>query len=60
MPLRSARSSASSLDPSDEYLEGIETPNTFSAPIASAAIVAQTAESIPPLSPRTTELKLFF
>ncbi len=40
--------------PFDEYLEGMVTPITFSAPKASAQIVAVRAESIPPLKPMTT------
>ena len=35
------------------------TPYTFSAPIASAAIAATTAESMPPLTPSTTERNRF-
>ena len=47
-PVRAARSAASSLECSDEYTDGIDTPCTFSPPIASTANAATTAESIPP------------
>ena len=46
--------------PRDEYGLGMETPTTFSAPSASTAIAATTAESIPPLNPSTADLKLHF
>jgi hypothetical protein len=41
--------------PCDEYGLGIETPVTFSAPRASTATTAVTAESTPPLRPITAE-----
>ncbi len=46
--------------PRDEYGLGMETPTTFSAPSASTAIAATTAESIPPLKPSTADLKPHF
>ena len=58
-PIRCAESSASVFECAEEYLDGIETPCTFVAPIASAAIAATRAESMPPDSPRTTDLKPF-
>jgi hypothetical protein len=47
------------LDPSDEYMLGMEMPYTFSPPTASAAMAATSAESMPPDSPRHTPLKWF-
>ena len=44
---------------SEENTLGIETPYTFSAPIASAATAATTAESMPPDIPSTTDRKPF-
>ena len=41
-------------------VEIMETPTTLSAPNESTAIAATTAESIPPLKPRTADLKLHF
>ena len=52
MPRLRARASASSMLPRDEYGLGMDTPRTFSAPRASTAMAATTAESIPPLNPR--------
>ncbi len=51
MPRLSARRRASASDPSEEYREGIDTPVTFSAPSASAAMQATMDESMPPESP---------
>ena len=48
IPSFSASSRASLTLPSDEYGPGIATPVTLPAPIASAAITAVSAESIPP------------
>jgi hypothetical protein len=45
--------------PSDENGEGIITDKTFSAPRASQASVATSAESIPPERTRTHFLKRF-
>jgi len=42
------------------YFDGIATPITFSEPRASTAIVAVSAESIPPERPIRTFSKLFF
>lgn len=47
------------LDPSDEYMLGMEMPYTFSPPTASAAMAATSAESMPPDRPRHTPLKWF-
>ena len=57
IPRLSARCRLSSIDPRDEYGLGMPTPSTFSAPSASAAMAATSAESIPPLSAITTLLK---
>jgi hypothetical protein len=57
--VRAARSSASEREWSEEYDDGIETPCTFAAPIASQAIAATSAESMPPDSPRITERNPF-
>src|SRR5947199_219623 len=54
IPKRCARSRASETLPSDEYGPGIPMPVTFSFPIASTAIAATSAESIPPLNPICT------
>ena len=54
-PIRAARSDASSRECREENDDGIDTPTTFSPPIASAAITASSAESMPPDIPRTTE-----
>lgn len=43
----------------EEYRLGIETQCTFSAPRASTAIAATSAESIPPERPISTEAKPF-
>ena len=59
-PIRSAESFASDFECSDEYFEGIEMPYTFLAPIASAAIAATSAESMPPDNPSAIDLKPFF
>ena len=53
IPRFSARVSASSKLSLDEYLVGMNTPNTFSFPSASFAITATRAESIPPEIPMT-------
>jgi hypothetical protein len=58
IPRLRASARASSMLPRDEYGLGMETPVTFSAPNASAAMTAVTAESTPPLKPTTTEWKL--
>ena len=55
-----ASSAASVNEWSDEYRLGRPTPKTRSAPIASEAIAATRAESMPPESPRITDLNLFF
>ena len=54
-----ARSAASSLEPSEEYMEGMEMPQTFSPPHASAAMAATSAESMPPERPSVTPVKWF-
>ena len=46
--------------PGDEYLDGIATPTTFSAPIASTAMAVTIAESIPPETAIATFLKPVF
>ena len=51
---------ASSKDDSGLYFDGIATPMTRSGVNASQAIVAVKAESIPPDSPTSTLLNLFF
>ena len=53
IPRVSAVYFASSMECCDENRDGMEIPSTFSGPTASAATQAATAESIPPLSPRT-------
>ena len=58
-PSRSARSDASSCECCEEYLLGMETPYTFSPPIASAAMAATSAESMPPDMPNVTDRKPF-
>ncbi len=58
-PWRLTRSSASLTECPEEYWLGISTTCTRSAPIASAAIVAVSAESMPPDSARITEPKPF-
>ena len=60
IPRLRATASASSMLPREEYGLGMETPITFSAPRASTAITATTAESTPPLKPSTADLKLHF
>src|SRR5438046_7419537 len=47
---------ASALLPAEENGPGMETPSTLSAPKASTAMAATTAESIPPLRPTSTFL----
>ena len=47
-----AQISASSSDDCDVYSDGIMTQRTFSGPIASAAMVATMALSIPPDKPQ--------
>ena len=59
-PIRSASSFASSSECCDEYFPGSAMPVTLDAPIALAAITAVSAESIPPESPRQTDLKPVF
>ena len=44
---------ASSTLPLEEYFDGIKIPITFLLPIASTAIAALIAESIPPDKPKT-------
>ena len=51
MPRLSANSWESPTLPSDEYRDGMVTPTTLSAPNASTATVAVSAESMPPDSP---------
>ncbi len=51
---------ASVIEPSLEYREGMVTPCTCSAPSASTAMVATSEESIPPESPITASEKPFF
>ncbi len=46
--------------PQRRVLLGIPTPTTFSAPSASTAIAATSAESIPPLNPTSTLLNPHF
>ena len=58
-PWRLARSSASVTECSELQALGMPTTCTASAPSASQAIVATSAESMPPDSPRTTERKPF-
>ena len=58
-PCRLASSSASPTECSEEYRLGMSTTWTASGPSASAAIVATSAESIPPDRPRMTERKPF-
>ena len=58
-PCRFTRSSASVTECSEEYRLGISTTCTRDGPMASAAIVAVSAESIPPDSARITERKPF-
>ena len=50
---------ASSRLPLEEYLDGINIPITFLLPIASTAIAALIAESMPPDNPKTIFLKEF-
>ena len=57
IPRLSANSFASVLLCSEEKEDGIDTPITFSLPIASTAIAAVSDESIPPLRPITAFLK---
>ncbi len=58
-PVRLASSAASSTDPADEWIDGIATVCTCSAPRASTAIAATSAESMPPDRPSTTEVNPF-
>ena len=58
-PCRLTRSSASVTEWSDDHRIGIRITCTFSGPIASAAIVAVRAESIPPDSARMTDRNPF-
>ena len=53
MPRFRASACESETLPSEEYIEGIVTPSTFSAPSARAASAQVTAESIPPERPMT-------
>ena len=59
IPCRSTRSSASLTEWPDDHLLGIRITCTFSGPTASAAIVATSAESIPPDSASSTDLNPF-
>ncbi len=58
-PCRSTRSRASPTEWSEEWREGMSTTCTRSGPTASAAIVAVSAESMPPDRPRMTDPKPF-
>ena len=58
-PYFSATFCASVLSVFSEW-QGSVTPSTFSGPIAFEKSAATTAESFPPLIPRTTPFKLFF
>ena len=49
MPRLAASSLLSSMEPAEEYGLGIPMPRTFSAPRASVAMAATSAESMPPL-----------
>jgi hypothetical protein len=60
IPSDAASRCASPRVPSDEYRDGMDTPCTRSAPIASTHNAAVSAESIPPESPMTTSPKPFF
>ncbi len=59
MPRLDAIARASARVPSDEYGEGMDTHTTRSAPRASTATMATSAESIPPDSAITTRSKPF-
>ncbi len=59
-PVRRASSAASLFECSEEYFDGIDTPYTCSAPSASQAMAATSAESMPPDRPISTERKPFF
>jgi hypothetical protein len=59
-PWRLTRSSASLTECAEEYRLGIRTTCTRCGPMASAAIVAVSAESIPPDRARMTEPNPFF
>ena len=59
-PWRWARSSASVTEWSDDHSLGMPTTCTRSEPSASRAIVATSAESMPPDRPSTTERNRFF
>ncbi|MNR32619.1 hypothetical protein D3C85_1502190 [compost metagenome] len=56
-PMLFTKSNASCTEWSDEYLEGINTAITFSAPKALHANAQTTAESTPPDKPKTAFLK---
>ena len=58
-PCRFTRSSASPTECSEECRLGISTTCTFCGPMASAAIVAVSAESIPPDRARIADANLF-
>ncbi len=57
MPRLAASCSESSMLPRLEKGDGIRTPSTWSAPSASTAMAAVSAESIPPESPSTAREK---
>ena len=59
-PVRRARSAASSSEAREVKRDGSITQRTFSGPSVSAAIVATSAESIPPDRPSTTLRKPLF
>ncbi len=59
MPSRFAQSTASSTLSGEECMEGIASARTASAPSASTASVATSAESMPPDIPMTTSVKPF-
>ena len=60
IPRFRANSTESSMLPWLEYREGIITPSTFSGPMASAAMAAVNAESMPPERPSSTFLNPVF
>ena len=60
IPKFCASSSASVTECPVEYCEGINKPHTFSAPRASAANTAVSAESTPPLKPKMAFLNPSF
>ena len=57
MPRFTVSARASSIDPVEENSLGMPTPSTFSAPSASTAMAATSAESMPPESPTSAFLK---